>query len=567
MTGTTPAVTVLLLSASAAGFGTVSIPGVPGLLRGERRLVAGHVFVVHGDLTHLACDDWLVPSDRSLTLTDAWLAALTDDAVRRGEDGVPRLVHDAPEEFCSGGTRVLRIPDEARVEAGEGSPVTGGRAWLLDVGSEHDVDPAWLVDGVREWLDRVERDTPVTERARPLLTLPLIGTGQGGAADQRDRVLAELLPALREHAEAKDVDLALVLNDPRDHAAAQDVRLRLGDDHWDLPDDLHRAADELAATASAGRLSLFLGAGVSRAAGLPLWGDLLEELLDGAGVDEDDRAAAARLEVPDQAEYAARRLDGGGDQLRDWLRRRFDRRPHALAHALLAALPVRETVTTNWDPLFEQAVADAGRRLSVLPYDEPESGDGWLLKLHGDAIRGDDLVVRRSDYLRFTVEQQALGGVVQSLLFTRHMLFVGFSLVDENFIRIADDVTKIIDRYADQQGSEQRRSMGTTVGLRDDPAKPVLWPRLQHLVMGPDEPDDAERARRLEIFLDLLSARVPRGQAYLLDERYAELLDEPDAALAGRLAELAADDILRKSASWPRVQALLSELGHPGDDN
>jgi hypothetical protein len=528
--------------------------------------VAGHVFVVHGDLTHLACDDWLVPSDRSLTLTDAWLPALTEDAVRRGEDGVPRLQHDAPENFCSGSTRVLRVPDGARAEPQEGSPVTRGRAWLLDVGSDHDIDPGWLVAGVREWLDRVGRDAPNnTDRARPLLALPLIGTGEGGAADQRDRVLAELLPALREHAEEHDVDLALVLNDARDHAAAQDVRLRLGEDHWDLPEDLQCAAEELAGLASKGRLSLFLGAGVSRAAGLPLWSDLLEEILDEAGVDEDDRAAASRLEVPDQAEYAARRLDSGGDQLRDWLRRRFDRRPHALAHALLAALPVRETVTTNWDPLFEQAVADAGRRLSVLPYEEPKGDDGWLLKLHGDATRGDDLVVRRSDYLRFTVEQQALAGVVQSLLFTRHMLFVGFSLVDENFIRIADDVTRIVDRYAGEE-SKDRRSMGTTVGLHDDPAKPVLWPRLDHLAMGADDPDDGERARRLEIFLDLLSARVRRGQAYLLDDRYADLLEEADAALAERLGTLIEDDILRKSASWPRVQALLSELGHPGDD-
>jgi hypothetical protein len=191
-----------------------------------------------------------------------------------------------------------------------------------------------------------------------------------------------------------------------------------------------------------------------------------------------------------------------------------------------------------------------------------------LLKLHGDASRGDDLVVRRSDYLRFSAEQNALAGVVQSLLFTRHMLFVGFSLVDENFIRIADDVTRIVDRHTEDVPADKRRRMGTTLSLREDPAKRVLWPRLDHLAVAAEEPDDAEGARRLEVFLDLLSARVRRSRAYLLDERYTELLEGADTDLAARLGELAgAAGRLRGSASWPAVQRLLSELGHPGGDS
>src|SRR3954466_9330609 len=109
--------------------------------------MGGHVFVVHGDLTHLACDDWLLPSDRDLTLTEAWLPALAEDAVRRSSGDVPRLALEAPAEFCEGARRVLQVPDEVRAERKEPSPLTHGRPWLLDVGEDADIDPGWLGDG------------------------------------------------------------------------------------------------------------------------------------------------------------------------------------------------------------------------------------------------------------------------------------------------------------------------------------------------------------------------------------------------------------------------------------
>ena len=61
-------------------------------------------------------------------------------------------------------------------------------------------------------------------------------------------------------------------------SAAQKLRLANKEAFAELPGELIERADELAAHARAGRLALFLGAGASRAAGLPLWRELLEKL-------------------------------------------------------------------------------------------------------------------------------------------------------------------------------------------------------------------------------------------------------------------------------------------------
>jgi hypothetical protein len=516
--------------------------------------VSGHVFVVGADLTRLSCDDVLVPTDRSLRVTASWVPLLPPGAVEQQDDDGARVIG-----AWSGRERVREVPG-----CGE------RRAWLVDTVDadgvrDGDRGLSWLLEGAREALAAVagrEVAVPAHGRARRLVGLPALGTGWGGAAGQRGALLQRLLPVLQEAAEEHGYDIALVLRRPSDLAAAQRVR-RAQRGGWALPEALRSLAEDLGERARAGELAVFLGAGVSAAAGLPTWERLLEELAGRAGLDDGLRAGLSRLPPQDAAALLARAL--GRDELTAYVQERFGPGCYALAHALIAGLPVREFVTTNYDPLVELAAADIGRPLRVLPFDEAAPGTPWLVKLHGDAAHPDSVVLTREQYLQFGDHRSALAGVLQSLLLTRHVLFVGTSMLDDDLIRIAHQVRSVLH----VPDIATRRRSGTVLALREDPVRARLWEQdVETVAMtGADELADvppAEAARRLEVLLDLLGCLSSRPTGYLLDPAYRGLLDEEETALSEALTHVADALVGGSRQSWAghEVLRLLRELGH-----
>ena len=505
--------------------------------------MSGHVFVVGADLTRLACDDVLVPTDRERHVGAGWLPLLPPDRLAHRADDRVQLRADWPD---SG--RVLPLPSASRC------------TWLVDTVDDEGHGLPWLLDGAREALAAVAGRTvahPAHGRARRLVGLPALGTGWGAAAGQRGTLLARLLPVLQEAADAYGYDVALVLREPSDLAAAQRLR-RAGHGGWDLPDDLRRLAERLGAQAAAGELAVFAGAGVSAAAGLPTWGALVDELAESAACEPALREGLALLPPQDSAALLAREL--GQERLAAYVQERFGARSYALVHAVLAALPVQELVTTNYDPLLELAAEGIGRDLRVLPFDEPAADRPWLLKLHGDAARPDSIVLTREQYLQTGDHRAALAGVLQALLLTRHVLFVGSSMLDDDLVRIAHDVRSAL--RAPQSGAARRT--GTVLALTEDPARARLWAQdVDTVAMAPRGADPAEAARRLEVLLDLVGCLACPPHGYLLDPAYRGMLADDEAALASALHALDSQvtGAARATRAWQEVASVLRRLG------
>lgn len=507
--------------------------------------MAGHLFVTRGDLTALHCDHWLLPVDAGLSASRSW----------RRSAAWARIAPDLPDHLPSG-VRVAPVPwDGPR------------RPWPGNVASGRSTPASWQADTVRAFLDAAHAAGPTrADRDRPLLALPLVGTGFGGKRREAGEVLFAVLPAIWDWLADHHADVALVTWEDEDFAAAQAARRALSGGAPAWPDELspalRAAAVDLAERASRGGLAVFAGAGVSASAGLPTWNELLDRLAAQAGFDDDARRRLSALGPLDRAQLVAQRL-GPDPALGRAVAALLDAQGGvSLAHQLLAALPVREFVTTNYDDCLERACDAIGRPVARLPYAPASTADRWLLKMHGCVRAPEDIVLTRRDYVRYAERNAALAGIVQAMLVTRHMWFVGFGLDDDNFHRIVDAVRRAVT------GADRDR-LGAAVTLFANPLLEQLWQdELAWIPLAaPGSCSVAAAARRFELLLDHVAfhAASPR---HLLDPRFGAVLTDDERALRDVMAGVR--DWLDAHPARPgdpsrharaRIEDLLASLG------
>lgn len=203
------------------------------------------------------------------------------------------------------------------------------------------------------------------------------------------------------------------------------------------------------------KFAFFVGAGLSQPL-FPSWGSFLGELLSAAKASGYEAGEEVQSYIKngeyylDIAEACVSAM--GNARYRDVLERVFDKEfasdevPEA--YRLLIELSPNVIVTTNYDRIPEVAGAGAYRigtnKTAAESARAIADGRRLVFKMHGDIQDHSSIILKSDDYQSIMIEGGATRNLLNSLLSTRHFIFLGFSLSDPHIGLILDNL-KIVN--------------------------------------------------------------------------------------------------------------------------
>ncbi len=296
---------------------------------------------------------------------------------------------------------------------------------------------------------------------RLLVLLPTFLTGAGGANRMRpDLARVQLRAAKEAITELPGVDVAFVLFQPSDHVVFRDACRELRTSTVAVTPDA-----ELADAIRRRECVVFVGSGLSAGARMVSWAGLIEELRKSITdlAPNASTTTSEHLAVAQQYRDAtdARGLKPLREVVRDLFGSKNPKQP-TLSHFLIASLGARHVITTNYDHLLEKTFAAVRQRwLPVTqPIHVPETGSLGrvnIVKFHGDAEDGDDVVASARDYEDFFDRHPVFDLLLSGLLLNQTFLFIGYSLTDPNFKQIYNRIARLL-------GAARRRAFATSFG-------------------------------------------------------------------------------------------------------
>ena len=238
------------------------------------------------------------------------------------------------------------------------------------------------------------------------------------------------------------------------------------------------------------RVVLFLGSGFSLKASAPSASAICEALKSKLTKEEQDSLNGNQLDyVSNEFEQMRDR-----DTLIQTLKEAFTFAPKDLCNqVVLTQIPHFQTIiTTNYDTLLEDTygndcvVVRSAQDCTNLPNDKVR-----IYKIHGDFSNTDNLIVTKNDYRKYFAESSdnSLWRLVQSLLLTKDVLFIGYSLEDDNVFTILESIQKDTNQHKENiylispsvTKSKQKRLEGLNVKYIDSRAEDFLPTLIQSL--------------------------------------------------------------------------------------
>ena len=201
------------------------------------------------------------------------------------------------------------------------------------------------------------------------------------------------------------------------------------------------------------KVSLFIGAGFSLKAGAPSARALCDAILsefDNAKQREEYKDAW----LADIANFYVEEVcSGSRNSLIELLQKQFSFEPTNLEdHQALAKIPHFHNIfTTNYDTLLESSYdkqdCQVIRKDADCTYID-ETKPVRVFKIHGDFANQDFVIITSKDYQDYFKHNHTpqMWNVVKHEFLTKHILFIGYSLSDDNIINIIKHISKSVNK-------------------------------------------------------------------------------------------------------------------------
>jgi hypothetical protein len=228
-----------------------------------------------------------------------------------------------------------------------------------------------------------------------------------------------------------------------------------------------------------GRIAPFVGAGLSKPCGYPMWGEALRKIaqkLNGLAV-QDIEPLMVQYDYLQAAQVLH---DAAADHVRHFIKTEFRQRAGAISGPVLLLPELAQgcVVTTNFDSVIEDVLQQRGQALDGYMYGmQPGNafvqrllrGERCILKLHGDARQENTYVFTHAQYQAAYGEQLSfqnqLPRALRQIFISHSLLFLGCSLEQDKTLDLFKSVVEeaafeIPDHFAllNEPGTPQERA-------------------------------------------------------------------------------------------------------------
>jgi hypothetical protein len=195
---------------------------------------------------------------------------------------------------------------------------------------------------------------------------------------------------------------------------------------------------------ASGDVPVFVGAGLSQAAGYVDWRALLRGIATDLGLDVDretDLIAVAQYHLNEKRsrghlnQAIVEELAGSAVPTR--------------SHGILSRLPIPTVWTTNYDQLLERSFEDAGKIVDLKLTQENlaqtrRGRDVVLYKMHGCVTQPHEAVLTKDDYEQYAMKRPLFVESLKGDLIASTFLFLGFGFTDPNIEYILSRVRVLL---------------------------------------------------------------------------------------------------------------------------